>query len=544
MSKSLDWRPHFPFDKVRDEQARALDFIVDSFYVKQKDYVVAELGTGIGKSAIAVTLGKMSEQFSSSDEIGSAYVLTSQKSLQDQYIKDFSDVVRDIRSSSNFTCSWNSKQSCAETSRIIGLFGEKAHRVIPCAKKDSDCAYKQCKKSFIAACVGITNYSYLLSETVYAGALQPRELVVFDEAHCIENETRKWSSTLIEEKFCNKELKISFGQRENFMWWLENEYAPALKELLEKTSKKLVKAVKKNSVNDVLFLSLAKKNEMLDKHLCQLNRFLLDKTSSKDNYVCVYNDYNKNARECTVKPIEVGEGANKLLYVMGKKKLFLSATVLKKDIFYKSCGLDDSKTDFISIQSPFKSSSYGLTYIPVGSMAKKDIQNTSPKIAKAIKQILQNHKNEKGVIHTVTYNITDEISKIKDQRLLVQKSSNDRDLILKNHFSSKEPTVIVSPAMMEGLDLKDDLGRFQVICKIPFPYIGDEVTKIKMAKSPEWYTWNTVRTLVQTVGRCVRNHQDWTKTYILDECFIDLLKQNSEFFPEFFEDLNVEPLKL
>jgi Rad3-related DNA helicase len=260
--------------------------------------------------------------------------------------------------------------------------------------------------------------------------------------------------------------------------------------------------------------------------------------------VCVYNDYNKNARECTVKPIEVGEGANKLLYVMGKKKLFLSATVLKKDIFYKSCGLDDSKTDFISIQSPFKSSSYGLTYIPVGSMAKKDIQNTSPKIAKAIKQILQNHKNEKGVIHTVTYNITDEISKIKDPRLLVQKSSNDRDLILKNHFSSKEPTVIVSPAMMEGLDLKDDLGRFQVICKIPFPYIGDEVTKIKMAKSPEWYTWNTVRTLVQTVGRCVRNHQDWTKTYILDECFIDLLKQNSEFFPEFFEDLNVEPLKL
>ena len=34
--------------------------------------------------------------------------------------------------------------------------------------------------------------------------------------------------------------------------------------------------------------------------------------------------------------------------------------------------------------------------------------------------------------------------------------------------------------MQEGVDLKGDCSRFQVICKIPYPYLGDKWVKARM----------------------------------------------------------------
>ena len=86
-------RRHFPFSEPRDGQLETVSEIlkaVDEGY----RYIVLEAGTGTGKSAIAATLASIFE---------SSYILTITKQLQDQYLRDFSDL-QVVKGRSNFNC--------------------------------------------------------------------------------------------------------------------------------------------------------------------------------------------------------------------------------------------------------------------------------------------------------------------------------------------------------------------------------------------------------------------------------------------------------
>jgi Rad3-related DNA helicase len=89
--------------------------------------------------------------------------------------------------------------------------------------------------------------------------------------------------------------------------------------------------------------------------------------------------------------------------------------------------------------------------------------------------------------------------------------------------------------MTEGVDLSDALSRFQIICKTPYPYLGDAVTQKKMQLNPDWYPYQTAKTLIQALGRSVRSEEDFAVSYILDSDFSYFYKRNDRFFPEDFE---------
>ena len=156
-------------------------------------------------------------------------------------------------------------------------------------------------------------------------------------------------------------------------------------------------------------------------------------------------------------------------------------------------------------------------------------------MVEAVKEILKAHKDEKGIIHCGSYKIAWYIKKnIKSPRLLIH-DSFDRNEILQKHISSKDPTVLLSPSMTEGVDLKDDLSRFQIICKIPFPYLGDKLIRKKMSKWDWWYDLQTAKTLIQSVGRSVRNENDRAVTYILDTIWDRFYSKNKNIFPDNFK---------
>ena len=46
--------------------------------------------------------------------------------------------------------------------------------------------------------------------------------------------------------------------------------------------------------------------------------------------------------------------------------------------------------------------------------------------------------------------------------------------MLRKHYESKKQTVLISPSLHLGVDLKDDLSRFQVIVKVPYPDLTDK----------------------------------------------------------------------
>jgi len=90
--------------------------------------------------------------------------------------------------------------------------------------------------------------------------------------------------------------------------------------------------------------------------------------------------------------------------------------------------------------------------------------------------------------------------------------------------------------MTEGVDLVDEASRFQIICKIPYPYLGDKLVKKRMNKWKWWYPLQTTKTIVQSVGRSIRSETDFAVTYILDGDFSKFYYRNTYLFPESFRE--------
>ena len=121
--------------------------------------------------------------------------------------------------------------------------------------------------------------------------------------------------------------------------------------------------------------------------------------------------------------------------------------------------------------------------------------------------------------------------------MLTQKVKKiQRDEVIAEHIKSTEPTVLISPSLYTGLDLKDDLSRFQIIVKVPYPDLGDRWINEKRKKNGQWYIWQTALTLVQAVAssRSVRSKEDHAVTYALDSGFENFVKKNKNILPDWF----------
>ena len=94
--------------------------------------------------------------------------------------------------------------------------------------------------------------------------------------------------------------------------------------------------------------------------------------------------------------------------------------------------------------------------------------------------------------------------------------------------------------MYEGVDLPDDLGRWQVITKIPWPSLGDAAIAALAERDPEWYLWETAKTVIQAGGRVSRHENDYGVTYCLDSSFMRLYNEGQHLLPRWFLDCLVD----
>ena len=90
------------------------------------------------------------------------------------------------------------------------------------------------------------------------------------------------------------------------------------------------------------------------------------------------------------------------------------------------------------------------------------------------------------------------------------------------------------PEAWEGLDLRDDAGRFLGIAKVPYPDTRDPVIAGLMAIDKGRYFEDTIQKLRQGVGRIVRSSEDYGDIHILDAAFKKLYLYNQKQFPETF----------
>lgn len=527
---------YFPFDIPREQQVEAIELAKLAFQ-NDKRFVIIEAGTGVGKSAVGVALNRLIKSpagkayRSSGGWDNGAYFLTTQKILQEQYVKDFSDMLS-LKSSSNYQCRYHKKNTCADSLRALSCTDKSSRFFKTCAYS---CTYKKTKEEFIKGTEGITNFAYFLAETQYAGKLKPRQLLVIDEAHNIELQLSKFIEVTISERFAKTVLKLAWPGSmtlKQSVDWVRNVYLPKLSSHVKFVKKGIEKYVgMADRLNE--FTSLAKKLEMLDKHECKINRFL--EIYKPDNWIVNKQEaYGRSMEKIEFKPIDVSAFSEDLLFRLGAKIVLMSATILDGDAFCESLGIPKEQAEFLSFESPFPVENKPILYNPMGSMASRSIDQTLPKMVQGIKMILKEHANEKGIIHCHSYKVANYIKKnIRSSRLLIHDSTN-RDEVLARHISSNKNTVLLSPSMTEGVDLKDDCSRFQILCKVPYPYLGDKLVKKRMHKWKWWYPLQTAKTIVQSVGRSIRHENDFAVTYILDGDWERFYSRNRKYFPAEF----------
>jgi len=532
-----NWQTYFPYSKPRNEQTRVINKVLSEF--KQgKKYAVIECGTGVGKSAIGLTIASYmnnSSEYEGIYEKGS-YFLTTQKVLQEQYEKDFSkDGVVSLYSSSNYCCSKDKKASCKDI--------QTALRANSLPKKFDvckyNCVYKEKKKDFIEKDKGITNFSYFLTEKNYSQKIPNKKVLVIDEAHNLENELSRFIEISVSEYFSSKILKLKFPKDLNTQFkvfnFIKNNYLPAL------TSKKafIESQLEKFGITNTKleeFKKITNHYEMLTSHEKKIKQFI--EIYDKDNWVFDV-DKNNNYKKYIFKPIEVSKYASDYILNYADYVIFMSATIVSHEGFSLTLGLPHEKTVFIKEESPFPPENRPTIYSPAGSMSYKNIDSTLPNMTNMINSILDHHKEEKGIIHTHSIKIANYISKNINRkykkRVLIAYGEN-REKMLKKHISSKENTILLSPSMAEGVDLKGNLSRFQIICKVPFPFLGDKVVKKKMSKWDWWYNTSTIRTIIQSIGRSIRSKDDTAITYILDSDWKRLYNRTKKILPKGFEE--------
>lgn len=164
------------------------DQVFEAF--KSHKNVVMNAPTGFGKSMLAFYV---SEVFLRLDK--NSYILTSNKFLQEQYLKDIElfnlTDIKMLKGQDNYKCSQNneviSKRACDDFSMGDVIAGKTKWSC-------SDvCTYMNKRKQAIGSKITVFNYSYWLTQMNYVypinpnPAFTPRDLTIFDETHVLGN---------------------------------------------------------------------------------------------------------------------------------------------------------------------------------------------------------------------------------------------------------------------------------------------------------------------------------------------------------------------
>lgn len=171
---------------------------------------------------------------------------------------------------------------------------------------------------------------------------------------------------------------------------------------------------------------------------------------------------------------------------------------------------------------------------------------STPAVMRTIEKILKKHGEHKGLIHCNSYALGEAIMTHfaftpHGKRLRFPRSSEEREAAFKAHAAATDPCVLISPSMTEGFDFKEDLARFQILAKMPYPYLGDRQTAAKKERDPEWYAMETIKQVIQMTGRVCRSETDVGVSYILDADFSRLWADHEKDFPKWWREACVWP---
>ena len=528
--------------KPRTQQVEALKKLESNW--DQYDYFVLDCPTGVGKSFIALAIA--------ANTINS-YLLTGTKSLQSQYIET-SDQLYNIKGRANYPCGLNrTVRADMGPCSVMPNVRRKCYG-------DGTCIYHRAKIGAKKSKSMLTNYAYFLAALnsgTFGDDDMTRSVVICDEAHDLEKCLVNFaecivSPTDLQKKFHVHDPSWKFGQS-------EKKNLEILADIKSEIDKEIIKAT---SQIDLLYAkygitaeNTAGATRMSGADTDKIGKLGL-RAGQLGRVIEPINIYEANqdlrwiisadTTENTLKisPVSASGIFSAYMQQFGKKFVFMSATVGDVNVFCRELGLDPKRTCFIQTGTDFPAENAPIVFCPVGKMNYKDLPATMPKIVAAVKEILSGHGEDKGIIHTGNYKIADEIVRslpsnlrsrliYRDMKYGMKLSNED---LIKIHEKESRPTVLISPSLGTGTSLDDDLSRFQIIVKLPFPSLLDARVKLKADEDPAWYLDTMFKEVQQSSGRSIRSMDDHAVTYVLDSSADWFFKKAEKTLPKHFKD--------
>ena len=530
-----DLLPWFPAGVVpRPEQTVLLDALGTAIDDADADpkaprIFLVEAPPGVGKSHVAMTVARWS---------GSAYLLTSQKLLQDQYEREFGRDVQLVKGRENYLC------ERYPGSRVTTVYGMCRRRGGP----SCTCPYTRAKLQARSGPIFCTNTSYFLTLRQWRrDDLERRGVLIVDEAHTLEaqlahvftvafapDQMRAWFGAML------PRLEIADDYRA-----LLDEHGARLKSELALVDDELDVLSPPDEIEQFLSappspreLDLLERRDTLEGALKRVG-FFLDAPDTE--WVVRYPDGVAGTLE--LMPLSVAPWAFDLLFDAADLVVLSSAFLGHHGALAECFGLDASGVRAFRSPSPFALAHRPIVYRPVGALSRETLAELEPAVFTEVAKILAAHPRDKGLIHVPSYAAGERL--VRDlavrapadhRRLVVVESAATKPRALDLHRASPFPTVLVSPSLREGVDLPDDELRFQIVTKMPYPDLGDPWTSARQARDPRWYALETAKALVQAYGRSCRHAEDHGVTYVLDGQFSRFLTRYRPLLPPWFLD--------
>lgn len=516
---------------------------IDQAFTDGYKFVVCNAPTGSGKSMVSKTVGNVAEQCTKEyRDIVTSYLaykrtqggnyayedecneeksfgctaLTITKALQDQYKELFNDV-EVLKGKSNYSCVVDEDYSV---------------EVAPCLhlpKLREECWSKKCCPYYEQRNKALTSRFNTLNYNMFFALpehLKKREYLICDEASELEDQLVKEFSCTINFEFLYKnevEVKPFLTKSTNVEKWI-NRLVLSLKERIDW----LKDAIGSTSKVKTKYL-IQKKNELVALGNLHSKLSLILETWYDSEYI-----FERDSKAITFMPLKVDKLSN-YLFKYADKVILMSATIIDSKNFCKSLGIDNFK--YIEAESTFDAKNAPIYCNTKVKLNYYNMQKNLPKVCKQIAQICEFHKNDKGIIHSQNKSITNFLAEnLTDRRFLIREPGVRNEVILEQHMDTDDPTVLISPSMSYGVDLKDDLARFQIIIKAPYLPTKDKRIESLMKEDFDWYQNKMLCSLIQACGRGIRSHKDHCITYILDAAIVESIVKNRHKLPKYYLD--------
>jgi Rad3-related DNA helicase len=554
-----------PNFKFRPQQKEVVLDILAAYEENQNGIYLLDAPTGSGKSVIAMLFSDFMAH-----KGNRGYILASDLALHEQYSKDFRGMQLwnwgQIKGVDNYECSVNGERFSVGDCKSKGLSYEAAE-ALPCFKS---CGYLTARKKAIKSPVALLTYPYALIQRNYVEQQQQgkgkgspfpqRDFVVCDEAHKLLEIVQSHFSPVVShdihrkvDRFRNDLVELGLRSPNIDLTGLEK----AVDGVYENEEPKIIllHIIQVVSILGRLLKDTAGLREYAAKefgedsvprdwlNLFNLADWIKDVHCKLEDYVEIIGKAghdkmikNPGEKSITLNCIDEYYLLQKHFFNKFGFKLLMTATLGSPKEFMKNHGIKSAK--YFKMESHFKWDRSPIVFYPGKKLSARFLDDNFSWAVDRVTQILGEHEGQSGIIHTGSYELSQRLWKSLPKplrkRVLLYAGSEEKDRMLKK--MKKTPGLVaMGPSLLEGLNLVDDLSRFQVFLKVPYPYLGDKYVAAKLAHSNAWYSWKTSVSVLQGVGRSIRTPDDWAVTYLIDGCFADLFKSANDQFPAEFK---------